>query len=143
MKKIILILIIVLTYALSVKAQTLTIKITEIKSTKGQIRLAFFQSQDDLSNETPSFAKYIGKSKLKNGAITVKYTDIKKGKYGIALLDDEDCDGLMKYAFYVPREGFGFSNYKHKGMKKPKFNDFCFDYDGGDMIIYIEVRYIM
>ncbi|MDD2635085.1 MAG: DUF2141 domain-containing protein [Bacteroidales bacterium] len=143
MKKIVIILVIVLIYALSVKAQTLIIKISEINNTKGQIRLAFFQSEADFANETPSFAKYIGKSKLKDGAITVKYSNIKKGKYGIALLDDEDCDGVMRYSFFVPREGFGFSNYKHKGMTKPKFKDFCFDYDGGDMTIDIEVRYVM
>ncbi|MDD4149428.1 MAG: DUF2141 domain-containing protein [Bacteroidales bacterium] len=142
MKKIVIILVILVMYVFTIEAQTLTIKISEIRNTKGQIRLAFFQSEKQFCNETPSFARIVKKSKLNNGSITVKYSDIEKGKYGIGLLDDEDFDGVMRYVCFVPREGFGFSNYRHSGMKKPKFNDFCFDFDGKDMTIYISAKYI-
>jgi uncharacterized protein (DUF2141 family) len=42
-------------------------------------------------------------------------------------LDDENSTGKMEYnMFGIPREGFGFSNYYHKGLLKPHFDAFSF-----------------
>ena len=142
MKKIILCILIASTFSIFISAQTLTIKISGIRNSKGDIRLAFFKTEKSFRNENPAFEKVIKKPSLKDGCITVKYSDIKSGTYGIALLDDENRNGEMDYRFFVPTEGFGFSNYFHRGMKKPRLNYFSFNFGKYDKTISIKVKYM-
>lgn len=128
--------------ATSTFSQTLSIEISGIRNAKGKICLAFFRNEKDFKSETPAFTKTIYKSEAKNGIINVKYTDIKTGQYGIALLDDENGDGKMNYSFFIPTEGFGFSDYYHNGLKKPAFSNFCFNFKDVDKTVKIKVRYM-
>ena len=44
------------------------------------------------------------------------------------IMDDENFNGKMDYSFLgIPKEGFGFSNYYHTGLTKPKLNSFAFE----------------
>ena len=52
--------------------------------------------------------------------------NLKSGIYGIAFLDDENENGEMDYSFFIPQEGFGFSNYIHSGLQRPDFDEFKF-----------------
>ena len=128
--------------AASTFSQSLTIEISGIRNTKGKICLAFFRNEKDFKSENPAFTKTIYKSQAKNESISVKFTDIKTGQYGIALLDDENGDGKMNYSFLIPTEGFGFSDYYHTGLRKPAFSQFCFNFKDVDKTIKIKVRYI-
>lgn len=128
--------------ATSAFSQSLSIEISGIRSSKGKICLAFFRNEKDFKSENPAFTKTIYKSQAKNGSINVKYTDIKSGQYGIALLDDENGDGKMNYSFFIPIEGFGFSDYYHTGLRKPAFSQFCFNFKDVDKTIKIKVRYM-
>jgi uncharacterized protein (DUF2141 family) len=123
-------------------AQVLTINITGIKNSNGVISLAFFKSSNSFKNEKPVFTKIIKKTKVKNGELTVNFSDIPKGTYGIALLDDKNRNTKMDYSFFVPSEGFGFSNYYHSGMRKPNFAKFQFNFGTSDKTINIKVRYM-
>ncbi|HNQ68235.1 MAG TPA: DUF2141 domain-containing protein [Bacteroidales bacterium] len=123
-------------------AQTLTVKISGIKNTKGKIKLAIFTSENEFKNETPRFEKIITKNNIVNGCISVSYNDIPKGKYGIAILDDENNNGIMDYSFFIPTEGFGFSDYFHSGLCKPKFEDFSFSLGNEDKTIKIVLKYM-
>ena len=43
-------------------------------------------------------------------------------------MDDENFNGKMDYNFIgIPKEGFGFSNYYHSGLTKPKLKSFAFE----------------
>jgi uncharacterized protein (DUF2141 family) len=66
------------------------------------------------------------------------------GIYGLSLLDDENNNGNMEYNFLgIPKEGFGFSDYYHTGLTKPKFDAFKFSIDEGQTRkITIRIRYI-
>ncbi len=113
-----------------------------LRNTKGNIRLAFFTSENEYKTENPKITKYISKKNLKDGILVEKYTDIPAGRYGIALLDDENENGKMNYSGFFPTEGFGFSNYYHGGLSKPSYNCFSFDFGKTDKTITIKVRYM-
>ena len=67
------------------------------------------------------------KTKISNGTLVVE-VKLEPGKYGISLMDDENFNGKMDYNFIgIPKEGFGFSNYYHSGLTKPKLNSFEFE----------------
>lgn len=142
MKKIFLFIMFVVAGFAIVYSQTITVKISGIKNSKGNIRLAFFASEEEYKKEDPRITKYISKDRLKNGCITAVYTDIRPGTYGIALLDDENKNGKMDYSFFLPKEGFGFSDYYFKGLTKPSYKNFSFDFGKCDKIIYIKIRYM-
>jgi len=125
-----------------INAQTLTVKISGIRNTKGVIRLAFFTSESDFKNETPRFEKVVSKNDAVNSCISVSYSDIPKGKYAIALLDDENENREMDYSFFMPTEGFGFSDFIQSGLCKPKFDDFSFILGTETKTIKIAVKYM-
>lgn len=85
----------------------------------------------------------VSKSSMKNGEVTATFKDIPAGKYGIAVLDDENANGLMDYSFFMPTEGFGFSDYYHSGMKKPNYSSFTFVLGKENKTIKVKFRYII
>jgi uncharacterized protein (DUF2141 family) len=49
----------------------------------------------------------------------------------------------MEYNFLgLPRKGFGFSNYIHKGIHRPSFNDFSFVINKNETkVITVQLKY--
>lgn len=119
----------------------LYVLITNIRNSNGRIQLQVFRNQDEFSTRAKFRQYYVDKKKMKDGKVPLKITDLPKGVYGLALLDDENKDGDMDYRLLVPTEGFGFSNYYHTGLKKPKFDKFKFNLDS-DKKILMRVRYM-
>lgn len=124
------------------QGQGLDITITGIRSTKGSVRLQFFTSGESFDNHKPAFTKTVSKSGMKNGTLTVSYSGIAPGLYGIALLDDENNNKELDYGLVLPNEGFGFSDYYHKGMSHPRFDQFDFYLKNEPKHVEIKVRYM-
>ena len=126
---------------LSIGAQTLTVEITNIRNDKGNIALAIFIDNTSFDLEKPYFEKVYPKTNLINETMIIKLK-LKPGVYGISILDDENKDGEMKYNWLgIPREGCGFSNYYHRGIKKPNFQDFDFIVGEKDEIVQVKMKY--
>jgi len=106
---------------------SVSIKINEIESTKGNIQVSVFVNQKDFENKKPYMKKVFPKKDyLKNGVFQCDF-NLPNGTYGIVILDDENADGQMDYNFFkMPKEGYGFSNFIHESLSKPKFSDFQF-----------------
>lgn len=47
----------------------------------------------------------------------------------------------MDYHLLFPAEGCGFSNYRHAGLRRPKYEDFEFETYKGRNQICIEFKY--
>ncbi len=136
------ILFVVLLTVFSINAQTISIEITNIRNNKGKIRLAVFKDNNSFKKEKGFIEKIYPKTDLKNGSMTVKI-NLEPGTYGISILDDENNDGKMEYRLIrIPKEGYGFSDYYHTGMSRPKFEDFDFFLGNNDKIVKIKIRYL-
>lgn len=108
-------------------AQTLDVHISNIRNTKGQLCLAIFANEGDFKDEKTCWVMKCDKKDFKNGEFHIKI-EFRPGTFGMSVLDDENYNGKMDYnLFGIPREGFGFSNYFHRGILKPVFDDFKFD----------------
>jgi uncharacterized protein (DUF2141 family) len=110
---------------LTVSAQ-LKISITGLRSNSGSVILGFYTSDKSFEDEKPLFSKTESKATTINHVLTITYTGIKPGTYGVVLLDDENNNGKMDFGWVLPQEGYGFSNYYHTGMTKPKLIKFSF-----------------
>ena len=103
------------------------ITVKNIKTQKGKILIGIFKDNASFDKGKPFKSVQSSKESMKNGVLTIK-TQLEAGIYGASLLDDENNNTKMDYNFIgVPKEGFGFSNYYHKGFSKPKFQTFQFE----------------
>ena len=122
-------------------AQNIEITITNIKNSKGSILISFYKNPDNFPYK-PFLSKKVAKTKIENGLIKVAYHGFEPGEYAMTLLDDENEDNDMNYRFFIPQEGYGFSNYVHKGLLPPDFIDCNFLVDEGVTKVTIKIKYI-
>lgn len=123
-------------------AQDLTVTVTGVRSAEGHIRLGFYYTEKDWKAEKSNLQRVLPKSSLRNGTVTVKLTDVPAGVYAVACVDDENDSGLMDWGMLMPKEGFGFSNYYHKGISRPSFDKFKFTHGPGATSITMPLRYM-
>lgn len=120
---------------------TISIKITDIRNSKGIMQLQLYRSQKTFAAETPYKTYRISKKNVSDKTLLYTIKGLSPGNYGVALLDDENDNKKMDYGWIYPNEGFGFSNYYHTGWSKPSFNEFKF-YLNKDQAINMKVRYM-
>ena len=105
----------------------ISVIIKDIKTPNGQILMGIYKDDVSFDKELPYKKVQAFKTKISNGTLVVE-VKLEPGKYGISLMDDENFNGKMDYNFIgIPKEGFGFSNYYHSGLTKPKLKSFLFE----------------
>ena len=105
----------------------ISVTIKDIKTSNGQILMGIYKDDVSFDKEIPYKKVQAFKTKIANGTLVVE-VKLEPGKYGISLMDDENFNGKMDYNFIgIPKEGFGFSNYYHTGLTKPKLKSFSFE----------------
>jgi uncharacterized protein (DUF2141 family) len=123
--------------------QTITMNIENLRNNKGQIIVAVFEDDATFQAEKPKYDKIFTKKSMKNGKLSIRFS-LPPGTYAITLVDDENSNKEMDYNFFgIPKEGFGFSDYYHEGMTKPKFHQFKFQVKKGEKkTISTKMRYM-
>ena len=105
----------------------ISVTIKDIKTSNGQILMGIYKDDVSFDKEIAYKKVQAFKTKISNGTLVVE-VKLEPGKYGISLMDDENFNGKMDYNFIgIPKEGFGFSNYYHSGLTKPKLKFFLFE----------------
>lgn len=124
-----------------VSVQSLTVEISGIRTAKGVVRVSVFGNAEDFEKERPLYEKTLSKSGLAEGKLTLVFSGIPPGRYGIAVLDDENENGKMDYRWLLPAEGFGFSGYTLKKLRRPRFEEFRFDLNGESKTVKVQILY--
>ena len=133
----------VLAQAVAASAQTLVVHVEGIRSAKGAIRIGFYDSAAQWDSEKSNFQRFGYKQTMQDGRLTLTFVDVLPGHYAAAIVDDENDSGGMDWGLLLPKEGFGFSNYIHRGMLRPDFEDFDFFLaPAGKTVITFRVRYL-
>lgn len=123
-------------------AQTITIEITDVRSDSGHLLLGVYTNDVDYQAKVAVLKKTVLKTDLLDGKVSVSIEGLTPGTYGIALLDDEDWDRKMAYKFFLPDEGYAFSDYYHTEFKKPHFEDFKFTLGTNDKTVVMKCTYL-
>ncbi len=126
----------------SASAQTLKINITGLRNNAGVVRMGFYATNESFEKEEPLFVKTESKAPAKNGVLSITYTGLKPGTYGVALFDDENNNDKVDYGWFLPKEGFGFTNYYHTGLTRPNLSKFSFILGNGSKVVEIKVKYL-
>jgi uncharacterized protein (DUF2141 family) len=121
----------------------ISVTIKDIKTPNGQILMGIYKDDISFDKELPYKKVQAFKTKISNGILLVE-VKLEPGKYGISLMDDENFNGKMDYNFIgIPKEGFGFSNYYHSGLTKPKLKTFAFEViENKNMKVEVKMKYM-
>lgn len=127
----------------SEKENSISIKISGIRSKEGNLLIGIYKDNKSFEKEKSFRNVKVTKQSFANGSVIAKI-ELEDGEYGLALLDDENGNGKMDYNFIgIPKEGFGFSNYYHTGLLRPHFDVFKFRHQKNQTKnIEIKVKYI-
>lgn len=105
----------------SVFSQNVTLKITGIKETKGNILIGIYDNAEDFA--------VIGKEMkmisvpADSETVTTVIKGLKKGEYGFALVHDKNANGDCDFNMLgIPKESIGFSNNVKPKLKAPSFD---------------------
>lgn len=125
------------------EAQNVEVTVTGLKSDKGQISVGIFLDEESFRQENAYLGYIFQKNDIYDGTITFSL-NLDPGLYGLSVLDDENSDTRMEYNMLgIPREGFGFSDYYHTGLSRPKFDSFSFTVEKNTVKqITVKMRYL-
>lgn len=109
-----------------VNAASINVKITNIKNTKGVIRVGIINKAEDFPYDA-----FTGKRvPISEDSVNVKFTGLPPGEYAIVVHHDENCnDKLDKNVIGKPLEGYCFSNNVKALVVPPKFKSAKFILD--------------
>ena len=122
-----------------VSAADLTVNITNLKSDKGQIFVALWDSAKGFPKDYNSAIE-----KIINPASQplFKIKNLKPGKYAIAVFHDKNSDGeLNTNAIGIPKEAFGFSNNSRLLFGPPSFKKAYFKIGNENKSKTIKLKY--
>ncbi|MDA0366904.1 MAG: DUF2141 domain-containing protein [Proteobacteria bacterium] len=120
-------------------AMEVAISISGVRNDEGHILIALYDNDGDFLDEGKALAQRTVRSQ--NGIVQSRISDLPAGDYAIAVLHDENDNLKMDYRFFLPREGFGFSNNVRPRLSAPKFADAKFLLDGEVRMIAIGMQY--
>jgi len=117
---------------------SIILKITGLRSEKGQVRIAVFNSPETWLGEHPAYSSTIN---VDSQTVTWKLNDVPYGDYGIAVFHDENKNGKMdKNLLGIPKERYGFSNNVRATFGAPKWEKGKFAVKNSTTEISIEVK---
>ena len=107
---------------LNAQTSGLAITITNIRITKGVIRIGIYNNKTSFPKEGKALEQYTFKVTQPSEKFDIH--GLPRGVYAIALFHDENSDGICNTDFFgIPKEGYGFSNNYKPKLSAPSFND--------------------
>ena len=105
---------------LNAQGKSLTINISEVKDSNGNIHIALFRPQDNFPFEGGAFKEF--KTKALGGITQYTIKNLPLGDYAIAVYHDADQSGKCETNFIgYPKEGYCFSQNFKVFMSAPPF----------------------
>ena len=117
----------------------ITVKITNINSTKGTVRVALYK---DVQKFEHRHRPYKWKNiKPDDSDMTITFQDVDFGSYAIAVFHDVNGNGKLDKNFInIPTEPYGFSTNFRPITNDPKFDDIVFHFNKDNMVVRIKLH---
>ena len=117
----------------------LSIRIENIETLKGDIRIGVFDTSDKFLKQGYTVKNY--KIAVENAIETIIIDDLPKGEYAFLLYHDKNADGKMNRNFLgIPKEPFAFSNNVKPQFAKPTFEECMFVLED-DLVLQVKLGF--
>lgn len=121
---------------------TLEVSIYGLRNIKGNVLICVTANPrffPDCSKDPKSFSANVP---ARNSA-PVYFRSLAQGTYAISLLHDENSNGKMDMAIFIPKEGFGFSRNPAIVIGPPKFKAVAFPIDAAEVSQQVKMKYML
>lgn len=120
----------------------LTVEVGKLRNLRGVLGCQIFERADGFPSQGQK-AKARQEHVPQGNFVTCSFKDLPPGQYAVAVIHDEDQDGILETNFLgMPQEGYGASNNKLPGLSAPTFEDSRLTIGPGEKkTIKIELRY--
>ena len=109
------------------RAQSLSVIVGNIRSSKGYIRVAVYDSRDKFMKQHVA----IGEARAVEGQVIVKIANLRDGDYALSVMhDSNNNEKLDTNLIGLPKEGFAFSNDAMGTVGPPNFKEASFRIEG-------------
>ena len=114
------------------------LKVAGLRSEKGQVKIAVFNSSEKWLGQQPRYSSTIN---VDRQTVTWTIHDVPYGDYGVAVFHDENGNGKMdKNVLGIPLEAYGFSNNVRVTFGPPKWERAKFIVKGSTTEVSIQVK---
>ena len=121
-----------------------TVTVTDLRNAKGVVRACMTTDEDQFPRCRGVPGAHGATAPAHDGSVSFTFTNVKPGRYAVALLHDENANGKADRALgMMPREGFGFSRDAKVRMGPPKFSDAAVDIGAKNRQLTIRMRYML
>ena len=123
---------------------SIKVTVTNMRSADGVVLACMTPSDKSFPKCRGVAGTKAAKVDAQEGTLSLTFTDVKPGRYAIAVLHDENANGKADRALgMMPKEGFGFSRDAPVRMGPPSFKDAAFDMADDDRAMTIKMRYML
>ena len=131
-------LVLILSLPLFAPCQKLTVVVSNVKSEKGYVRVALYNSSKSFMIKPVLTAE----AKAREGHVMVVFEDIPEGDYAATVLHDLNNNKKMdENLLGIPKEGFGFSNDAMGAFGPPLFKECVFPVAGSSVTTGVKLRH--
>ncbi len=124
------------------ECSAINVKIQNIDNNTGVIACAIFETAEGFPHKFLKFASKVMITQIRGKDASFEFSDIKPGKYAIAVIHDENLNGELDTNWLgVPKEGYGFSSGAEATLSAPSFSNAQFSYHGDDLQMSIDLNY--
>lgn len=122
---------------------TLTVRVTGVRNSNGQIALALFQGEAGFPGDSSKAVRLLqAPIDSRTRSATFVLQAVSGGVYAISVFHDENMNGkLDKNLVGAPKEGYGASNNPRKRMGPPPFDEAKFSVNQPEQSIEIRLIY--
>jgi len=121
---------------------TLEVSIYGLRSMKGNVLVCLTANPrffPDCSKDPKSFSANVPA----RDSAQVSFRGLAQGTYAISILHDENGNGKMDMAVFIPKEGFGFSRNPAIVTGPPKFKAAAFAIDAAEVSQRVKMKYML
>jgi len=98
--------------AINIFAYDLSVSIDNLDTQKGVVLFSLYNKDGSIPDKELNKYFFQQKAFIKNNSSKTVFKNLKKGRYAITILHDENSNNKIDKGFILPIEGFGVSNYK-------------------------------
>ncbi|MEP9403874.1 DUF2141 domain-containing protein [Sphingomonas sp. VNH70] len=120
---------------------TLDVRVTDVRSTKGVIRLCLTAEPENFPGCTDDRNAVTRTFPVRDGGVRI--AGLGRGAYAVSVIHDENNNARLDTFAGIPREGFGFSRNPAIRFGPPRFSAAEFPVGGDATVQQVRIRYLL
>ncbi len=97
---------------LTVQAETLTVIVTGLENTHGEVQCSLYNKEGTLPDKELNKYYKIQRVSINGAQVKVIFKNLPKGRYAVNAFHDENNNSIIDKGLLMPEEGVGLSNFE-------------------------------